>query len=185
MVTVFCSNTLAKFLGNVTRVSAADEVPLLGNWNGHSFHVAGKRCLLFLNSKTCYCVLVSAVLKKDLGDFEEFFTERVIRQLMHDFKLDERGEVLLRHHLKDIRLSAANNDKSVLGTMNQHIKVMPYYTTPRFGPVEAWDVVSLSSLLSDVPATAKVWARKKGMSHFFPRDAMGELLEVMKEQTVL
>ena len=179
MINIFCSKKLEKFLGEVDVTGAKEEVPLLGNWNGHSFHVTGKRCLLFLNSKTCYCVLISAVLKKDIGNFGEFFKERLVRQFMDDYKLDESKEVLLRHHLKDIRLSATNNDKSVLGTMNQHVKVMPYYTTTRFGPVEMWDDVALSCLLNEVPCSGKVWARKKKSSHFFPREAMSELLEAM------
>ena len=178
MITVFCSKKLEKFLGEVDVKSAAEGVPLLGNWNGHSFHVTGKRCLLFLNSKTCYCVLVSAVLKKDIGNFREFFKERLVRQFMDDFKLGEMGEEILRHHLKNIRLSATNNDKSVLGTMNQHVQVMPYYTT-RFGPVETWDDVSLSCLLNEVPVSAKVWANRDKSHYFFPREAMGELLELM------
>ena len=177
MITVFCSKKLEKFLGEVNVKSAAEDMPLLGNWNGHSFHVNGKRCLLFLNSKTCYCVLVSAVLKKDIGSFGEFYQERLIRQFMDDFKLRESEEILLRRHLKDIRLSATNNDKSVLGTMNQHVQVMPYYIT-RFGPVETWDDVSLSCLLNEVPSSAKVWA-KRDRSYFDPREAMGELLEEM------
>ncbi|HMG94208.1 MAG TPA: hypothetical protein VK589_29315 [Chryseolinea sp.] len=179
MITVFCSKKLEKFLGEVDPKSAVEDVPLLGNWNGRSFHVTGKRCLLFLNSKTCYCVLVSAVLKKDIGSFGEFFKERLVRQFMDDFKLGESGEEILRHHLKNIRLSATNNDKSVLGTMNQHMKVMPYYTTTRFGPVEMWDDVALSCLLNEVPISAKVWAKRDRSPYFDPREAMGELLELM------
>lgn len=181
MITVFCSKKLEKFLGEVDVGRGEEDVPLLGNWNGHSFHVTGKRCLLFLNSKTCYCVLISAVLKMDIDNFEEFFKERLIRQFMEDFNLGENKEVLLRHHLKDIRISATNNDKSVLGTMNQHVKVMPYYTTTRFGPVETWDNVSLSCLLNEVPVSAKVWAKEREGPYFSPRNAMRELLEAMAD----
>ncbi len=101
---------------------------------------------------------------------------------MDDFRLGERGEALLRYHLKDIRLSATNNDRSVMGTMNQHIQVMPYYTTYRFGPVETWDVVSLSCLLNEVPVSANVWAKERKGPYFSPRETMGELLKSMTNQ---
>ena len=178
MITVFCSGKLEKFLGKVVVVSAATSEPLLGNWNGHSVHVGRKRCMIFLNSKTCYVVLITAVLKKDVGNFADFFRERLVHQLADDFNLTERMEVSLRRELSDINVAHSNNNKHVIGTMNQHVQVLPYYLT-RYGPVENWDELSMSYLLNEVPSGAEVWAKKKKSEYFNPRTAMGELLNQM------
>jgi hypothetical protein len=178
MTTIFCSGKLEKFLGKVDVAGSADSEPLLGNWNGHSTHVDRKRCLIFLNSKTCYVVLITAVVKKDLGNFADFFKERLVHQLTDDFKLPEGKEVQLRRELSNIKVAGTNNNKNVLATMNKHVQVLPYYLS-RFGPVENWDELSMSYLLNEVPCGANVWARKKKYQSFDPREAMGELLSAM------
>ena len=96
-----------------------DPEPMLGDWNGHSFHAIGKRCLIFLNSKTCYSMLVSNVLKRKLGDFSTFFRESLIQQLNYDFSLPEGREVLIRQQLSKLRISGTNNHRNVIGTMNE------------------------------------------------------------------
>jgi hypothetical protein len=170
---------LEKFLGKIVapRLSDVTKEPHLGNWNGQSVHVGGKRCMLFLNSKTCYVVLVTAIVKKDVLPFPEFFRERLVRQFMDDFQLGEKMEVLLRRELSDIRVYSTNGDKKVIGMMNQHVSVLPYYLG--WGPVEQWDELKMSYILNEVPTKADVWARKGKYKMFDVREAMGELLKAM------
>jgi hypothetical protein len=175
MTTIFCSQKLEKFLGKIVMPSKDTTEPHLGNWNGQSVHVGGKRCMIFLNSKTCYVVLVTAILKKDVEPFPEFFRERLVRQFMDDFQLTEKMEVLLRRELSDIRVCPTNNNRNVIGMMNQHVPVLPYYL--RWGPVEQWDELKMSYILNGVPSKADVWARKRKYELFNTREAMGELLQ--------
>lgn len=175
MVTVFCSQKLESFLGKIEAELATTSEPHLGNWNGHSFHIDGKRCLIFLNSRNCYSVLITAILKKKVGDFGMFFRERLIRQLNDDFQLTEKTEVLVRQQLRTIQVCRTNNNRNVNGTMNQHVLALPYYTE-RFGPVEDWNELEMSRLLNDTPVSARVPANTDKSGYFSPREAMGALV---------
>lgn len=159
MTTIYCSLKLEKFLGKVDQSVTNEAEPLFGNWNGHSFQLGRKRCLIFLNSKTCYCILITAVMKQEIGDIRVFFKERLIRQLNHDFRLGESREVAIRKELADIRICRTNNDRNVNGTMNQLVAIIPYYT-PRFGPVENWDELHMSHLLNETPSVPKSGLRR-------------------------
>lgn len=173
---VFCSQKLESFLGKVKGELTAGLEPHLGNWNGHSFHIDGKRCLIFLNSRTCYSVLITAILKKKIGDFRIFFRERLIQQLNDDFRLTEKSEVLVRQQLSNFHLCRTNNNRNVNGTMNQHVLALPYYTE-RFGPVEDWNELEMSRLLNDTPVSARVSANIDKSGYFWPNEAMGGLVD--------
>ena len=178
MTTIFCSQKLEKFLGKIDTMTKDEREAPLGNWNGHLFHVDRKRCLIFLNSKTCYCLLMTAVTKQKIGDIQIFFRERLIRQLNNDFTLTESREVNIRQHLGDTRICETNNDRNVIGTMNQFVKTIPYYTK-RFGAVENWEELKMSHLLNETPVDAKVSANKKKSGYFFPNEAMAELVKAL------
>lgn len=119
------------------------------------------------------------VKKAKLGDIRRAFRERLIQQLNHDFPLTEAQEVSIRNQLSEIRVCKTNNDRNVIGTMNQWIYTLPYYGS-RFGPVEAWDELFISHLLNDTPVTAKVWANKDRSGYFTPREAMKKLVSELK-----
>ena len=61
------------------------------------------------------------VLKKDLMDFGPIFRERLIRQLDHDLKINERQEITFRKELGEVVLNKSNNDKKIIGTINFHV----------------------------------------------------------------
>ncbi len=179
ITTIYCSNKLEKFVGKVEPSQSPDAEPILGNWNGNSFHVDGKRCLIFLNDKTCYCILMTAVLKMTTLDFSIYFRERLIAQLSNDFRMREENEVLVRQQLSNLMFCRTNNNRNVNGTMNQHVSVVPYYSE-RFGHVEHWDERVISNFFNEAPVTTKVWANRNKSGYFFPNEAMGELINGLK-----
>jgi hypothetical protein len=179
MTTIYCSQKLEKFLGGVDKKTVAAEESPLGDWNGHSFHVNGKRCLLFLNSRTCYSLVITAILKKRLVNFPDFFRERLVRQLNDDFSLTEGTEILVRRRLWEIAICSTNNNRSVTSTMNQHVSALPHYAL-RFGPVDTWNDIAMSGVLNEAPVSAKVWANKGTPGYFLPKEATAELLATLK-----
>jgi hypothetical protein len=178
MTTVYCSKKLDNFLKCTVPSDPAQAGPnLLGNWNGHYFHADGKRCMLFLNDKTCYSLLVVNALKRRIGNFKDFFKERVVRQLSEDFKLSERSEILIRKSLGPIDVRASNNNRNINGTMNRlvlAVKERPLH----FG---TFDDFALSYWLNETPLTTKVLANREKSGYFFPREAMGELVARVTE----
>lgn len=126
MSTIFCSNKLEKLIGSVGNDLTTDVDNKLGNWNGHLFIAERKKILLFTNDKTAYSFVMTNIKKADMKDFENLFRESLIKQLDHDISISERQEVMVRTCLSDIRLAKTNNNKKILGTMNDFIGLIKF-----------------------------------------------------------
>lgn len=151
---LYCSKKLEPFLGQITPTTQPSENSIFGDWNGHLFTIDRKKCLLFMNNRTCYSVVMTNVLKKDTKDFGQVFKERLIRQLDHDFKINERQEVKLRKEFGDITLTKSNNDRKIIGTINHHVENLKYNN---FGAsIEHWDEVNVTSILNDYLVGTKI-----------------------------
>ena len=68
---IFCSKKAETFLGRKVISPNTEEVQssFLGDWNLQAFTVERQRCLLFMNNKTCYSVVMKNVLKGNVPDF--------------------------------------------------------------------------------------------------------------------
>jgi hypothetical protein len=154
---IYCSKNLEKFLGPVNPTIPSTSI--LGDWNGHLFTIHRRKCLLFMNNKTCYSVVMANVLKKDLKNFEQVFKQRLIRQFEHDLNIKEPQEIKLRNMLGDLVLTKSNNDKKIIGTINHHMKNLTYNSYP--GNVENWDEVAVSGILNDYLVGTQIPAQRK------------------------
>jgi hypothetical protein len=96
-MTIYCSKKLETFLGKITPTIHPTDPSILGDWNGHLFTIDRKKCLIFMNNKTCYSVVMTNVLKKDAKNFGQVFKNRLFRQLYHDLTLNERQEIKIRN----------------------------------------------------------------------------------------
>ncbi len=134
MTTIFCSKKLDEFLNNSNPYLEPDYGNKFGNWNGHIFFIERKRFILFTNDKTTYSIVLSDIRKADLKDFNNLFRESLIRQLDNDVRINERQEIELRKSLTDIRLTRTNNNKRVLGTMNEFVHIIKYFVMDEGGP---------------------------------------------------
>ena len=63
--------------------------------------------------------------------------------------------------------------------MNQHVSEVPYHSE-RFGPVERLDELVISNFLNEAPVSTKVFANRNKSGYFFPKEAMGELVNGLK-----
>ena len=173
-MTIYCSKKLETFLGRITLTIQPTESSVLGDWNGHLFTIDRKKCLVFMNNKTCYSVVMTNVLKKDLKDFTQVFKERLIRQLDHDLNINERQEIKFRKELGDIVLSKSNNDKKIIGTINHHVDNLKYNN---FGS-ENWDDVNVTGILNEYLVGTKLTTDRKRNGDFFrPIELMKELVK--------
>lgn len=174
-MTVYCSKKLESFLGEIPSTSEQPERSVFGDWNGHLFTVDRKRCLLFMNSKTCYSVMMKNVYKKDLKDFGQVFKERLIRQLDYDVRINEKQEVIVRKELANIVLRKSNNNKKIIGTMNHHIENLKYNNYQ--GGIDNWDEIEVTSILNDYLMTTKIAANTgTNGNYFIPVELMRELI---------
>ena len=175
-MTLYCSKKLETFLGQITPTTQPTESSILGDWNGHLFTVDRKTCLIFMNNKTCYSVVMTNFLKKDLKDFGQVFKERLIRQLDHDLNINERQEIKIRKELGDILLQKSNNDKKIIGTINHHVENLKYNGYE--GAIDNWDEVRVTGIMNDYLVGTKINAdRKRNRDFFRPSELMKELVE--------
>jgi len=134
MTTLFCSHKLERFFGKVDPYLEPDYGNKFGNWNGHLFTIERKKFLLFTNDKTAYSFVLADIKKADLKDFDNLFKEALIRQLDFDLRINERQEIEIRTALMDLRLTKTNNNRSILGTMNEFISIIKLVVYQRGSP---------------------------------------------------
>jgi hypothetical protein len=175
-MTIYCSKKLETFLGQITMSPKTKENSIFGDWNGHLFTVDRKRCLIFMNNRTCYSIVFTNVQKKNLKDFGQIFKERLIRQLDHDIKLTEKQEINLRNDLGDIELTKSNNDKKIIGTINHHVENIKYHN---YGDgVENWDELKVTEIINNYLVGTKIFPdRKRNRDFFRPIELMIELVK--------
>jgi hypothetical protein len=107
-------------------------------------------------------------------NFGQVFKERLIRQLDHDLKINERQETKFRKELGDIVLSKSNNDKKIIGTINHHVDNLKYNN---YGS-ESWDDVNVTGILNDYLVGTKLTTESKRNRDFFrPIELMQELVK--------
>ncbi len=120
MTTIYCSNKLKDFLGS-SGFSNAGPASALGDWNAHLFHFARRKHLIFVNNITRYCVIAEDVLKPQLKDLDAFFTSTLAAQLSHDGIIGPTDAPAIAERILPLVLSPPNNDRSVLGNINEFI----------------------------------------------------------------
>lgn len=173
---IYCSKKLETFFGKIIPTVQLTENSIFGDWNGHLFTIDRKRCLIFMNNKTCYSIIMINVLKKDLKNFGQVFKERLIRQLDHDLQINELQEIKLRKELSVIMLSSSNNDKKIIGTINHQVENLRFYDDGE--RIENWDELNVTGILNDHLLGTKMTAdMKKNRDFFKPIELMQELIK--------
>jgi hypothetical protein len=176
LMTIYCSKKLEIFLGQIKPTITLTAPSKIGDWNGHLFTIDRKKCLIFMNNKTCYSIMLFNVYKKDLKDFGQVFKERLILQLDYDLKLSEAQEIKIRQHLTDIELSKSNNDKKILGTINHHLENLKF-NSYEDGGVEFLDEVEVTGHFNNhLLGTKIIPDRKRNRDYFRPIELMDELI---------
>jgi hypothetical protein len=173
MTTVFCSNKLEKLLGLIMENPSTDIGNAFGNWNGHLFTFDRKKNLIFMNDKTAYTFVLLNIKKADLKDFKNVFKESLINQLYNDLKISERQEIEVRKWISDIQLAKTNNNKKILGTMNDFVLTIKAIAYEQGGLTRMTNL-SIGHGLNNYIIGTKLKGVKK--SYSVPKELMENLL---------
>ena len=173
MTTVFCSNKLEQLIGIIAENPLPDLGNKLGNWNGHLFIFDRKKNLIFMNDKTAYTFVLMNIKKADLKDFKKIFKESLINQLYNDLKISERQEIEVRKWVSDIQLARTNNNKKILGTINDFIQTIKAIAYEQGGLTRLTNL-SLGYGLNNYIIGTKLEGVKK--SYSVPKELMENLL---------
>jgi len=117
MPTIFCSLKLSKHIGLKRKLPSIS----IDNWNGHIFHLEGRKCIVFVHKETFYSFVVFDILKKDLLDFKSFFIVNFLIQLETDKLLTDIIKIAVSKEFQTFELSTTDGDKSTNGFLNDCI----------------------------------------------------------------
>jgi hypothetical protein len=150
---LFTSSKLSSLLAIKTKLQPEANAHPLQYWNAQLFSVDKRKCIIMTNKTTLYSLLALDVVKKDIVPFEVFFWKALVANLKNTGLHTPAIEASLRKTCLPIHVSTTNNDKKVIGTMNDHIYTVKYF---------AWDTNHISDLevakmeerLNDTPCGA-------------------------------
>lgn len=148
MANIFCTKKLERLVGKAY-IQPEPKNDILGSWNANIFPVQGRKCLILMNDQTYYSLLFLDILKKDLLKFHLIFVERLIEQLSFDrvdFPVD--CTPLIMDDLTP-RFLSTNNNRKVLGTMNEFIYEAEYHINYSYdGKLEHVNLPQLNHVLN-------------------------------------
>jgi hypothetical protein len=151
----------------------------IGDWNGHLFSLEGKKCLIFMNNKTCYTLLMTIIYKKHVKALANVFKERLIHQLDHDVKITESQETKIRVEAANIVFAPSNNDKKIAGTINSFVEAIKFKCAAD-GGLEHWHDVTENAILNTSLVGTKIHTNvRRTRDYFTPDNAMKELISIV------
>ena len=149
---------------------------VFGDFNAHVFRLRIGVCVLVTSNRTCFSVVTRNLDKEERQNFGEFFRERLIRQLDFEIKINESQEINLRSELSDIVLCRTNNDRRVMGVMNNFIDSMKYDDVEKL-----WNDIRVSEILNNTPVAGKMpVARRRFKDFFMPIDVVRDVMDAAK-----
>ena len=127
----------------------------LGSWHANIFRIERRKSILFTNDKTLYSLLVVGVTKADLKRFDDLFRDALFKHIKFMDIAPESVDHIMDETLQFI--IGRTNNKSVLGTMNDHISCTIFQV--RYdGGYKHIDVNDLNHRLNDTPTNAEGYA---------------------------
>ena len=169
MATVYCSAKLSTLLGlpkQPKNHSTAEADP--NGWNALLFYLNKRKCLLCMHKQTLYTFLILDFVKKDLGDFPKFFRQHFTDQLLADQLINPKTQSLLDSGFESITLLQTDNDKKIIGSMNDCIFRIRIYDS-RKGDTLNLNPTYIGHQLNRTPM--------KLIDYSFPVEKMKEFLE--------
>ncbi len=73
------------------------------------------------NKATLYSAVRLDILKRDLSDVKNFFIDALLKQLKSDQLYSNKVEGFLANNLEKLIITTTDNDKKVIGSMNDMI----------------------------------------------------------------
>ncbi|CAN5535792.1 hypothetical protein BH10BAC5_BH10BAC5_05480 [soil metagenome] len=116
---LFCSKKLSDLI--LLKTNKSETIESNEKWNGHLFYIDKRKCLIFIHKQTLYSVVVIDILKKDLDNFNKFFTDNFIKQLYIDNILNIDNEEKIKEIYNRINLRTTDNDRRVTGFLNDGV----------------------------------------------------------------
>ena len=97
---------------------------IFGKWNASVLYIAKKKCLIFVNSKSFYTVIIPRFSTTELDKIHLLFLENFYAQL--DFEKIKTDAEFLVDNIGELKFYATDNDKKMTGIINYNISKIDY-----------------------------------------------------------
>lgn len=134
---------------------AQEENALLGDWYANLFYVERRKCLIFSNSRTLYSFMLFDLDRASIKNLSSIFRAGLEKALSDDSIAVSTIEQL-SGELKDISCGKTH-DKSVLGTMNDHVRSVKWIISDN-GGLDSSDASEIIKHLNRIPLMPRKYA---------------------------
>lgn len=121
---IFTTKKLEKIIQKKIENEIVENTSPFGKWNASVLYIARKKCLIFVNSKTLYSVIIPRFSISELKNINELFIENFKSQLIFD-KINTES-IDLKKIIGEINFHKTDNDKKINGIINYNISKVDY-----------------------------------------------------------
>jgi len=169
MTTIFCSAKLSKLLKIQRKELSKDNVDMIGCWNAHLFYLKGKKFLIFVHKETLYSLIILDFRVDEFKKLHSILYSSLIFQLKADEIYSDQRAELFRNHFTGILFSTTDNDRKVIGTINEYILQFSATLEPGKISAKAFKEGLLASYMNEMPMG--------GINFNSPIEQLNQLLE--------
>ncbi|KJD31968.1 hypothetical protein PK35_12540 [Tamlana nanhaiensis] len=124
MTHIFASKKLEKLLQPIITENSLHIERDFGDWYASYLSIAKKKCLVFVNSKTFYTVIIPKFLVKDRNNLNALLIQNLYNQFLiegYDIDLDTVIDLVGKTHFHP-----TNNNRRLIGILNHYIGKLNY-----------------------------------------------------------
>jgi uncharacterized protein DUF6933 len=124
MTKIFTTKKLEKIIKKRIEEKSLDVENIFGKWNASVLYIARKKCLIFINSKSFYSVIIPRFSMSELEKIDLLFIDNFYSQLIFE-KINVDLEFIV-DNIGEISLHKTDNDKKITGIINYNISKVDY-----------------------------------------------------------
>ena len=125
MTEIFTTKKLEKIIKKRVEDKTLSVENIFGKWNASILYIAKKKCLIFVNSKSFYSVIIPRFSTTELDNLHLLFLENFYAQL--DFEKIKVDAEFLVDKVGEPKFYATDNDKKMTGIVNYNISKIDYF----------------------------------------------------------
>lgn len=151
---IHISSKLEKLVSKHVEVKEYESDCILGKWNATVFNVNRKKCLLVVNAKTNFSIMIPNVKMKELSSITELLCENFYSQLVYG-GIFMNYDILCRW-IGDIKFSRTNNDSKTIGVLNYNIGKIKDWKYEFYG-LDSFDFREITKRMNSIPFKNLNW----------------------------
>jgi hypothetical protein len=124
MTEIFSTKKLEKVIQKRIETNKQKVENVFGKWNASILYIARKKCLIFVNSKSFFTIIIPRFSTSELDNLHLLFLENFYAQLDYE-KINVDPELLIEE-VGELKFYRTDNDRKMTGVLNYFISKVEY-----------------------------------------------------------